>query len=128
MADSQVTATLRGADGEVLLRVEIGDGLAGYWSVAMQDGGRPVRRWEGRSDDPLPDEVRLPASALATGAATLTWSVLLYGPAHRASYHVQVRVSQNGEALIKRPVRLRGHVSARQTQLLSGVVTVVTGA
>lgn len=128
MADSEVTATLRSAAGEVLVQVEIGDGLAGYWTVALLDSGQPVRRWEGRSDDPLPDEVRLPAKVLHGGKASLTWSVLLYGPAHRASYHVQLRVSQDDEALLKRPVRLRGQVSARQTQLLSGVVAVVTGA
>ncbi|MCB9741470.1 MAG: hypothetical protein H6740_02580 [Alphaproteobacteria bacterium] len=69
MADSEVTATLKGDQGEVVVRVEIGDGLAGYWTLAMQDSGRPVRRWEGRSDDLLPDEVRLPAQALQSGAS-----------------------------------------------------------
>lgn len=123
MADSEVRATLRGGE-QVKLRIEVGDGLAGYWTVLLQDKGRPVRRWEGRSDDLLPDEVVMPAVALRSGSASISWTVLLFGPSQRASYHVQVRLSEDGDAIIRRPVRLRGQVPPRETKLLSGVISV----
>lgn len=122
MADSDVTGTLGTSGADVIVDVRIGDGLIGFWIVALMDGSTLVRRFEGRSDDALPDQVRLPASALKPDGSALSWSVMLFPSTRKAPYHVAVDVTQDGKSLLKRVVRLSGQLEPRKNHTLSGTI------
>ena len=122
MADSEATATLGNTADEIIISVIIGDGVPGYWTVTLLTDGQPVRRWEGRSDDRLPDEVRLPRDSLDTQRDSLSWSVLLYGPSRAVPYHVELAMRQGGRSLLKPAARLSGELKPRKALPLSGVI------
>ncbi|MCB9764271.1 MAG: hypothetical protein H6739_31150 [Alphaproteobacteria bacterium] len=127
MADSEVTASLKADGGSAVLRMVLGDGVPGYWTVTLHKGSTLVRRWEGVSDDALPDEVSLPVAALSAPHTSLSWSVVLYGPAHEVPYHVRVELDQGRRSILDDPIRLRGTVPARKTRTLSGTIEVEPG-
>lgn len=108
--------------GALTVHFEVGDGLAADWQLSLVTAGARARRWEGSTDDRLPDTVDLAAGALREGD-TLAWAVLLYGPAQAHPYHVRVRVTQAGRDLCDPAVRLVGELKARKAQQLGGTLT-----
>lgn len=105
------------------LAFEVGDGLAADWQLLLVSGGRRTRRWEGSTDDRLPDVVELGPGALQDGEE-LAWTVLLYGPAQAHPYHVRVRATQGGRDLLDPPVREAGELKPRKALTLTGTLTV----
>jgi len=112
---------------DVELSVIIGDGVIGDWTVRAHGLNGSNRLWSGTNNDRLPDLVRLPASAAASGELALSWFVVVFGPAEAVSYHVTVDLKQGGRRLCDRPVRLAGTVEARKTTTLSGAFNLVDG-
>lgn len=123
MADAQVKAAITGREA-LTVSVIIGDGVAGYWNIALHEDGRVMRRWEGRSDDALTDAVFFEAGALNPDRHSITWSVVLYGPARKAPFHVEVTATEGRRDVLSAPVRLRGEVEARKTATLSGSIDI----
>lgn len=122
MADERVKATIGGREA-LTVSVIVGDGVAAYWTLVLHEGARVVRRWEGRTDDSQVDAVFFTAGSL-TSESIITWSVVVYGPARKTPYHVQITAMEGKKDVLEHPMRAHGEVEARKTATLSGSIDI----
>jgi hypothetical protein len=98
--------------------------LISHWMARLITTAIPKQDWEGANDDGIPDEITVPAAALAQTKAILFWSVLVFAPGapDPCPYKVTVSVMQDGKALTS-DVQVGDNMAAGSATTASGTLT-----
>src|SRR5687767_1112550 len=90
--------------GEIVVRFFSGP-LLSHWIGQLVVPGAERKRFDGKNNDMVPDELKVAPASLRAGSELDWWVAVFAPPGPEVNYTVTIRVSQDGKALCEAIVR-----------------------
>lgn len=112
-------AVVYGRVGKALIVEIFVERVIAEWWVLHVSGAQTLGTFEGRTDDRIADVAPVDVASLVLGSS-LSWIVLLYGPAVGMKVNVQIDVRQGATLLGSRAVEV--DLPASKAEFISGTI------